>query len=211
MAESQDRTDRQIARLIAAQERMDSDIKELKYDVSVLKEDMRGVKEDVSVLKEDMHGVKNELSSLRGSALETRYTRNAHGYFSRWLRKIRVVLPLNSYSSFEDLLEEKPLEEIRDVLLLDLIVRGRAPQLPEHSEVYLAVEVSAVIDRTDVDRARKRAGLMRKADLFTLPVVAGENLRKVHLSMESTPVLVLQNGKTGVGMKRWQPLSNNVL
>lgn len=176
---------------------MDSDIKELKYDVSVLKEDMRGVKEDVSVLKEDMHGVKNELSSLRGSALETRYTRNAHGYFSRWLRKIRVVLPLNSYSSFEDLLEEKlSHEEIRDVLLLDLIVRGRAPQLPEHSEVYLAVEVSAVIDRTDVDRARKRAGLMRKADLFTLPVVAGEKFTEGALSvMESTPVLVLQNGK----------------
>ena len=50
--------------------------------------------------------------------------------------------------------------------------RGR----PEATEVFLTLEVSVVVDGTDVQRAGRRAALLRKAGYATVPVVAGERV-----------------------------------
>ena len=50
--------------------------------------------------------------------------------------------------------------------------RGRA----EVTEVFLALEVSVVVDCTSVQRAGRRAALLRKARYVTVPVVAGERV-----------------------------------
>jgi hypothetical protein len=55
-------------------------------------------------------------------------------------------------------------------------VTGRPRLAPEASDVWLAIEVSARVDRGDVERARRRAGLLRRVGLRAVPVVAGEAL-----------------------------------
>ena len=62
------------------------------------------------------------------------------------------------------------------MLLIDLVVKGKLKQQPDAEEVYLAVEISVVIDEHDVERARRRAKLLRNAGFRVIPVVAGENM-----------------------------------
>jgi hypothetical protein len=103
--------------------------------------------------------------------LEMKYRNKASAYFGRLLRKPRVVEP---DSLWDDLEAHLSPEEMTDVLLVDLIVRGRPRTQPEAVEVWLAVEVSAVVDWQDVERARRRAELLRRAGYRAIPVVAGE-------------------------------------
>ena len=63
-----------------------------------------------------------------------------------------------------------------DVLGLDVLIKGRPRGRPEATEVFLALEVSVVVDRSDVQRAGRRAALLRKARYVTVPVVAGERV-----------------------------------
>ena len=53
-------------------------------------------------------------------------------------------------------------------------MRGQPREHSEIAEVWLAVEVSAVVDRGDVERAVRRAGHLRNAGYLALPAVAGE-------------------------------------
>ncbi len=46
-------------------------------------------------------------------------------------------------------------------MALALLVRGLPHQRPELGEVWVAMEVSAVVDRYDVERALRRAALLR--------------------------------------------------
>ena len=79
--------------------------------------------------------------------------------------------------TLENTLESRlTAEEFRDVLRLDLLVSGEPRPLSNEVEMWLAVEVSSVIDQYDVDRADRRASLLRKAGYRVIPVVTGENI-----------------------------------
>jgi hypothetical protein len=67
-------------------------------------------------------------------------------------------------------------EDFYDVLRLDLLVCGQPPLRPEVAELWVAVEVSAVVDQADVERARRRASHLRQAGYRAIPMVAGERL-----------------------------------
>ena len=62
------------------------------------------------------------------------------------------------------------------MLRLDLLVRGRLRGAADEPEVWLAVEVSAVVNGHDVERASRRARLLRKAGFPAIPVAAGEEI-----------------------------------
>jgi hypothetical protein len=57
--------------------------------------------------------------------------------------------------------------------LTDLVVRGRVAGLPGRPEAYVIVEISAVIDDHDVERAIVRAESFRRAGLPAIPAVVG--------------------------------------
>ncbi len=67
-----------------------------------------------------------------------------------------------------------PQPEYLDLLRADLLMRGQPRDRQEIPEVWVAVEVSAVVDQGDVERAVRRAGYLRKAGYVALPAVAGE-------------------------------------
>ncbi|MBX3001805.1 MAG: hypothetical protein KF893_24990 [Caldilineaceae bacterium] len=74
-------------------------------------------------------------------------------------------------------------------------MRGRLRQAETPTEIWLAVEVSMVIDENDVRRANRRAALLRKAGFAAVATVAGEQATAGAMrSANETPVLVVQNG-----------------
>ncbi|NLX97395.1 MAG: hypothetical protein GXY83_14595 [Rhodopirellula sp.] len=118
-----------------------------------------------------MERFEDRLGRLQGDSLEIRYRLNAASYFGRWLRRTRVVGGNDLTARVEKQLSP---DELHELLLTDLIVRGLGAYLPGQPEVWLAVEISCVVDRKDVARAVRRAALIRRAGLPGLPVVAGE-------------------------------------
>ncbi len=129
----------------------------------------------VQALTRTVERLTGVVGDLRGELLERRYRDHAAGYFQRLLRRIRVVPP----ETLEALAEEAETqgrlssEEHAELLRTDLVVTGRRRE--DEAEVYLAIEVSAVIDEGDVERAARRAALLaRLVSEPVLAVVAGE-------------------------------------
>jgi hypothetical protein len=78
-------------------------------------------------------------------------------------------------------------EERQQLFATDLIVRGLSPE--DRTEVYLAVEVSVLVEPHDVRRALDRALLLEKATgKKGLAVVAGERIT------DEAQDLALENG-----------------
>jgi len=189
LAAAQTRTDQRMEELRAAQARADQRMEELR--AAQVRTEGR-----LDRLTDEMREVRTDLGKLKGRVLEREYADKAPAIFGGWLRRLRVVLPGSLEAELEDQLAERlSLEELRDVLRLDVILRGRLVQPEAQPEVYLALEVSSVVDRGDLERAQRRAGLLRKAGLTALPVVAGEELTEgVETLLEEAPVVVVTDG-----------------
>jgi hypothetical protein len=133
-----------------------------------------------------------DVAHLKGRSLEMTYRDRAGAYFGSILLRTRVVTLDSLEEKLEVFLSE---EEQKDVLLLDLIVKGRPRQRPDISEVFLAVEVSVVICPEDAERAQRRASLLRKAGYRAIPVVAGEQITfEAENAARLHQVAVLQDG-----------------
>ena len=127
----------------------------------------------VAKLAEQVGRLTDRVGRLDGRMLELTYREKAGAYFGPLLRRLRVVPP----HTLEDDLEVRlSAEEFQDVLRLDLLVNGQVRRAAKVSEVWLAVEISVVIDREDVARATRRAALLRKAGYRAIPLVAGEQM-----------------------------------
>ena len=127
-----------------------------------------------------------------GILLELTYRDKAYAYFGTLLRKVRVV----SLQQIEAQLEEHlSSREFRELLPLDLLVKGKVRELDPSPEVYLAVEISSVVDVGDVERAERRAALLRQAGVAAIPAVAGDDVTEGgEDSARQANVLLVQNG-----------------
>jgi hypothetical protein len=137
--------------------------------------------------------MQDTLAAVKGRQLEFNYHYRAGAYFGPLLRRLRAFLPVELESELETRLSA---EDFRDLLSLDLVVTGQPRHLPDAPQVWLAVEVSSVVDRHDVERAIHRAGLLRRAGLRAIPVVAGEDITVgAQRDAEAHRVVVLQDGQ----------------
>ena len=83
-----------------------------------------------------------------------------------------------------------------DALGLDVLVKGRPRGRAEVTAVFQALEVSVVVDCTNVQRAGRRAALLRKARYVTVPVVAGERVTpEAEDEAQTQGVTVLLDGR----------------
>lgn len=163
LAKAQARTELRLEALIEAQVRTEERLERLEATVARLAEAQARTEDAVQRLTA-------VTAELTGDMLEIRYERKASAYLGPLLRRMRVVPNQELADRLESVL---PADELGDALLLDLVVAG-APRIDcPVSEVWLAIEVSSVVDVEDVHRAIRRAGLLRRADLAALPVVAG--------------------------------------
>ena len=133
----------------------------------------------------------DRVASNSGKLLEIEYRDKAYAYFGSLLRRVKVVPLVELESDLEERLSDA---EIVDLAPLDLLVRGRVRN--REGEVWLAVEVSAVVDANDVRRASRRAALLRKAGYAAVAVAAGEQLTDGALQeAHETPTLLVQDGR----------------
>jgi hypothetical protein len=117
------------------------------------------------------------VGNMRGDLLELRYRQHAVAYFAPFLRGIQEVTPSELDRMAEDAERAGRLTEADhlDLLRADLVLMGNDRQ--SLAPAYLVVEISAVLDSQDVERAARRADLLEKAvGVTTLAVVAGEGL-----------------------------------
>ncbi len=199
LAEAQRRTEQRVEELAEAQKRTESRLDRLEAVVQELAEAQRRTEEVVRQLLEfqvrtekRLDRLETRMDALRGDQLERKYRERAYAYFGQILRGAQAI-PLHDLAT---MLEERlSAEELEDLLLLDVLVRGRAGRQPDAPEVWLAMEVSAVVDRHDVERAQRRAARLRQAGYRAIPTVAGEEVTEVALTAaREGPVFLLLDG-----------------
>jgi hypothetical protein len=172
LAQAQARTEQRL-------EKLEATVQELAQAQARTEQRLEELAQAQARTEKSIQWLADRQGRMMGTLLEQKYAQHAAGYFGHMLRRVRVVLPHGLDAAMEDTLETRlTLEELRDLLLLDLLVVGWLRQAPdaEPAEVWLVVEVAAAIDGDDVERARRRAALLQKAGYRAIPVVAGESV-----------------------------------
>ena len=200
LAAAQARTEQRVEELARAQMRTEQRIEELaqaqarsEAAIERLTEAQARSEAAIERLTAAQLRLDNTVGGMRGRELERAYRDKAPAYFGRMLRQVRVA----SIQDIEERLLPPPAPEAFDDLLeLDLLVGGRPRQRPDAPEVWLAVEISATLDRGDVERAQRRAAILRDAGLLAVPTVAGESVAPGLEELAQTEhVLLVQDGR----------------
>jgi len=190
LAELRRYVDMRFAELAEAQQRIGIELAELRRRTD---ERFAQLAESQLRIQEQLIGIKDELADVRGRQLELDYRIKAVAFFGGWLRKPAVVEVSDIWDQLEAHLDEI---EMRRLTAVDLIVRGQLPKKRGEAEVWLAVEVSNVVDLSDVERAVERAALLRRAGLLAIPVVGGKRLtRGAAASVAERRVVLSKDGE----------------
>ena len=190
LAELRRYVDMRFAELAEAQQRIGIELAELRRRTD---ERFAQLAESQLRIQEQLIGIKDELADARGRQLELDYRIKAVAFFGGWLRKPAVVEVSDIWDQLEAHLDEI---EMRRLTAVDLIVRGQLPKKRGEAEVWLAVEVSNVVDLSDVERAVERAALLRRAGLLAIPVVGGKRLtRGAAASVAERRVVLSKDGE----------------
>jgi hypothetical protein len=199
LAEAQRRTEARLEALTARVEALTARVDALTARVEALTADVHELTASVHDLAEAEKRTADRVGHMMGDLLELRYREHAAGYFGVWLRRAQAVPLVEIEESLEAVL---PREDVLDILRLDLLVNGRwlarAEREPKGDapEVWLAVEVAAVLNEGDVARAWRRATLLRRAGYRAVPVVAGETITQdAEASARAQSVAVVQDGQ----------------
>ena len=181
LTEAQVRTEERVGRLEAvverlaeAQARTEERVGRLEVVVERLAEAQARTQEELRALVREVTGLKDDVARLKGTDLQRTYRERAAQYFQAVLRRIRVL----DHQQLADLLDDAvdagrvTLQEKEQVLQCDVAVVGRR----DGEQVYLLAEVSSVVDRQDVQRARDRASILERATgLPVLSAAAGNH------------------------------------
>lgn len=170
LVEAQRQTTLQIQELREAQHQTNLQIQAIWEAIQRNTAQLKDLTEVVQTLTEGSRRLEGTVGDIKGTLLEMQYRERPYAYFGHLLRKVQVV-PLQRVE--DDLEAHLAWEEVKEVFRLDLLLKGRLRDYPEQPEVWLAVEVSSVVDRGDVARAGRRAALLRKAGFPAIPVAAG--------------------------------------
>ena len=198
LAEAQKQTEARLRELAEAQKQTEARLRELAEAQAQYQEAsearfarIEAVLEQVVV---QLQKLTDRTGAMEGRLLELTYQQRAASYFGHLLRRLRVVSPVEIEDQLTASLTPK---DFRDLLAVDLLVSGRPRHLAEAPQVWLVVEISATVDRHDVERARRRADLLRRAGLRAIPAVAGEDATIGAMEeAEAHKVLMLQDGRS---------------
>ena len=159
--------------LAEAQQRAEERLSKIETAIQQLTEQVTGLTREVRELTENQRRMENIVSTLKGESLEWSYRNKIYGYFGYLMRRLKVV----DLSTIDEALEATLTSgEFRDVFRLDLLATGQLRTSPDRPEVWLAIEISSVVDSNDVDRAWRRAELIRRVTPLVLPVAAGDRV-----------------------------------
>jgi hypothetical protein len=181
LAEAQSRTEARlealcgdVSQLAAAQTRTEARLEALCGDVSQLAAAQRVTEQTVAKLVDSQGQMQVAIQRLTirtdsvvGRTLELQFRDRIASYLGLFMRRCRLVDPAQLVDVLEPHLDHR---ELADVIRADAIATGLIEGKPSH----VVVEVSAAADVDDIERARRRAGLLRRAGLDAVAIVACE-------------------------------------
>ncbi len=192
LAEAQVQLEAQVRALAEAQVRTEARVQTLAETQQRYEERLARVEERLEELNLTTRRLVDRVGHLQGRDLERRYREQAEAYMGRWLWPVRAVSPGSLREELEARLNET---EVEDVMQVDVLLQGRGRWLAERPEVWLVMEVSVVIDQVDVERAERRAALLRQAGYRAVPAVAGERLTEgAEHRVQEAPIVVVLDG-----------------
>jgi hypothetical protein len=152
----------------------------------------------IGQLVESQNRMQGQYGNLNGRLSELTFTDRVGGYLGGRVRRLRVMRPHEIEAEMEaELLARLPAEDVADLYRADRLISGRLVQPADALPIWFAVEVSAVVDRNDVERAQRRANALRRAGYRAVPLVAGERMTAgAEEAAQDGNVLLLQNGRT---------------
>jgi phage shock protein A len=173
-------TERRFQELVAAQltltghlDVMRAAIQSLQEHTATLTTLVERLQDAVGKLQDDVGKLQDDVGELKGSDLERRYRERPFAYFNRLIRQAHTLSAdeLNAMLDRAVTAGQLTEEDVDEIVWADAIIRGRRRE--DDQEVFLVVEASWGVGPYDVQRADKRAKLLAKAGVTTLPVVAG--------------------------------------
>ena len=176
LAEAQARTEVRVdslatavERLTDAQTRTDARVDSLATAVERLTDAQTRTEASLRELTEIVTGLAIRSDRHEGTLLELKFRDRLPSYLGLYLRKARVLQPADLLDQIERQLTR---EEVEDFLRIDVLAHGAVEGRP----TYVVGEVSYTADANDVERAARRAGVLRKADLPAIGLVACESV-----------------------------------
>ncbi len=149
--------------------------------------------------------LEQHMNEIRDWSLEERYRTYAPAYFGHFLRQVQPVHIGRLADALRERLEEG---ELAEVLLADLILTGRFPTPARPSAIWVVLEVSTMVDRRDVERAQRRAALLRQAHYPAVAVAGGmEATAGARQAASETGVALLLDGR----IDGWQEAVDHML
>jgi uncharacterized coiled-coil DUF342 family protein len=162
---------------------------------------IEGLRETVLLLAQRLDTVAGRMDMALGELLELRAERRLSSWLGRFLRGLRVRPPGEWEREFRPLLSPAAFDRLLDA---DLLARGRLT-FDGQREVWLAIEVSRVIDAEDVARAQEWAQLLREVGLVAVPVVLGAALTgEAREAVERERVLFVEATLQRVWVHGWE-------
>lgn len=184
-----------IAELVETQRQHAAMLQEISIQIRQLLEVQRQQADDIQTLKSDMSILKKDVSSLKGKAYEQEYRLKASGIFGSFIRRGRD----RTDDIAEQLYEAAALGKIsqaerRQVLAADLLWGGKS--YIDATEVIVVLEASWRAEKNDVERATRRAEILRRIGFQAIPVVAGTEWDGQALNQaEALGVVIASNGQ----------------
>ncbi len=129
---------------------------------------------------------------MRRERLHAKYQQRIGSYWGKWSLRIKVV----EVNSLEDD-ERIPEEAYNELLRLGLLAKGKIKYHPDRPDVWLAIEISTMVNIEDVTRVRQRADFLCQAGYPTLAVAWGPECSHAATDLaQQTKVVVMQDGGT---------------
>jgi hypothetical protein len=188
LAEAQDRTEVQLTRLTAAQERTEQRLNQLAEEQAGLvaaqaqteirfaeltaaqtktQTELAELAKVVQHLVITMDRQTTRLDGVLGRTFEMQFRDRLTSYLGRLMRRGKLLRNDEVLDAIEQNVDAGEADEI---LRADAIASGVIDGVASH----VVVEVSVSCGVADIDRAERRAGILRKAGLTAIPLVACE-------------------------------------
>lgn len=195
LAEAQERTEGKVAQLAEGQDRLASAQARTEAQVAGLTRAQTRTEAQLTMLTQVVQSLvvegsrqANRLDTVLGRTFELQFRDRLTSYLGRLMRRGKLLRNDEVLDAFERAVDAG---EADDVLRADAIATGLIDGVSSH----VVVEVSVTCDADDVDRAERRAGILRKAGLVAIPLVACEACSRESLAYaRSRQVRVWCNG-----------------
>jgi len=177
LAESQARTEERVGRLEERVSGLEDRVSRLEDAVAKLAEAQVKTEERLGRLEETVERLAKVVERLvvrsdrhEGTLLELRFRERLPSYLGLFLRRAKVLQPADLLDDLEPRLERS---EVEDFLRADVLASGAV----NGEMTYVVGEVSYTAHASDIERAARRAGFLRKADFPALALVACETVQ----------------------------------